>query len=70
MLDRAEYLGRIERFAGLLRARGLDGALLTTESNIAYFSGFRGHAPWSTFARPNLLAISESEKISMFALIS
>ena len=58
MLDHNEYLGRIGRFASLLRERGLHGALLTAESNIAYFSGFRGHAPWSTFARPNFLAIS------------
>jgi Xaa-Pro aminopeptidase len=65
MLDRAEYLGRIKRFAGLLRARGLDGALLTAETNIAYFSGFRGHAPWSTFARPNLLAISADGRTAL-----
>jgi len=65
MFDRNEHLVRIARFAALLRDGGLHGALLTSESNIAYFSGFRGHAPWTTFARPNLLAISADGRTAL-----
>ena len=48
----AEYLDRVRRLADLIREAGLDGVLLTAESNIDYFSGYRHHAPWTLFARP------------------
>ena len=47
-----EYRARIERLAVLAGDAGLDGVLLTAESNIDYFSGYRHHAPWTLFARP------------------
>ena len=47
-----EYRARIERLAALAGDAGLDGVLLTAESNIDYFSGYRHHAPWTLFARP------------------
>ena len=47
-----EYRSRIERLAALAASAGLDGVLLTAESNIDYFSGYRHHAPWTLFARP------------------
>ena len=47
-----EYRSRIERLAALAADAGLDGVLLTAESNIDYFSGYRHHAPWTLFARP------------------
>ena len=47
-----EYRSRIGRLAALAEDAGLDGVLLTAESNIDYFSGYRHHAPWTLFARP------------------
>ncbi len=58
MYDRQECLARIERLTRLLRSNGVDGAIFTAESNIAYFSGFRSHAPWMTSARPNFMIVS------------
>ena len=47
-----EYRSRIGRLAALAADAGLDGVLLSAESNIDYFSGYRHHAPWTLFARP------------------
>jgi Xaa-Pro aminopeptidase len=58
MISKAEYAARIEKLASRLRAAGMDGVLLTAESNIDYFSGFRHHAPWTLFARPSFQIIS------------
>ena len=53
-----EYRSRIERLAAVAGAAGLDGVLLTAESNIDYFSGYRHHAPWTLFARPFFEVVS------------
>src|SRR5258708_31209603 len=58
MISKVEYAARIEKLASRLRAAGMDGVLLTAESNIDYFSGFRHHAPWTLFARPFFQIIS------------
>jgi Xaa-Pro aminopeptidase len=58
MIEKAEYLARIVKLAARMRQSGLDGILLTGESNIDYFSGFRHHAPWTLFARPFFQIIS------------
>lgn len=58
MIESREYLARIHNLAGRMRKEGLDGILLTAESNIDYFSGFRHHAPWTLFARPFFQIIS------------
>jgi Xaa-Pro aminopeptidase len=58
MIEKVEYLGRIQKLASRMRQAGLDGILLTAESNIDYFSGFRHHAPWTLFARPFFQIIS------------
>jgi Xaa-Pro aminopeptidase len=58
MIEKHEYLERIAKLAGLMRQQGIDGVLLTAESNIDYFSGFRHHAPWTLFARPFFQVIS------------
>ena len=57
-----EYLARIERLATHARKAGLDGVLLSAESNIDYFSGYRHHAPWTLFARPFFEIISADGK--------
>ena len=36
---------------------GLNGMLLTAESNLSYFVDFHTHAPWSTYTRPNFLFV-------------
>ena len=53
-----EYCSRIARLAALAADAGLDGVLLTAESNIDYFSGYRHHAPWTLFARPFFEVVS------------
>ncbi len=53
-----EYLSRIQRLSTLLAENDLDGVLLTADSNIDYFSGYRHHAPWTLFARPFFEVIS------------
>lgn len=58
MIEKAEYVGRIKKLAGELRQAGIDGVLLTAESNIDYFSGYRHHSPWTLFARPFFQIIS------------
>ncbi len=65
MIQSDEYRTRIASLSRLLRAKGFHGALFTAESNIAYFSGFRSHAPWMTFARPNFLAVSADGRAAM-----
>jgi len=51
-INHDEYLERIARLGELASEAGLGAVLLTGESNIDYFSGYRHHAPWSLFARP------------------
>jgi len=65
MIDRKEYLARIHKLANRMRQAGLDGILLTAESNIDYFSGFRHHAPWTLFARPFFQVISSDARTAL-----
>ena len=53
-----EVRARIARLAALAAGAGLDGVLLTAESNVDYFSGYRHHAPWTLFARPFFEVVS------------
>jgi Xaa-Pro aminopeptidase len=64
-IEREEYLQRIARLAALARAEGLDGVLLSAESNIDYFSGFQHHAPWSLFARPFFEVVSADGRAAL-----
>jgi Xaa-Pro aminopeptidase len=52
MLPQAEYVERVQRVSKRMGAEGFGLLLLTGETNIEYFSGFRHHAPWTLFARP------------------
>ncbi len=47
----AEYEARVSRFQTRLADRGLGGAILTSEANFNYFTGYHSFAPWSTFCR-------------------
>jgi Xaa-Pro aminopeptidase len=66
-IDQEERLQRIDRLAALARAEGLAGVLLSAESNVDYFAGYRHHAPWTVFARPYLLLITVDGKASLIA---
>lgn len=67
MIEKSEYLERIKKLAVLMRDSGLEGILLTAESNIDYFSGFRHHAPWTLFARPFFQVISADGQSAQLA---
>ena len=51
-IEAEEICSRIGRLAKQCADARLDGVVLTAESNIDYFSGYRHHAPWTLFARP------------------
>lgn len=67
MIEKAEYLQRIQKLAARMRKTGVDGVLLTADSNIDYFSGFRHHAPWTLFARPFFQIISADGRSAQLA---
>jgi Xaa-Pro aminopeptidase len=58
MIERKEYLSRIDKLSSRMRQAGIDAVILTAESNIDYFSGYRHHAPWTLCARPFFQIIS------------
>jgi Xaa-Pro aminopeptidase len=58
MFDTAEYLERRSKLCARMKDGGLSGIILTAETNIAYFSGFRHHTPGAIFARPYFQIIS------------
>ena len=45
----AEFLGRIALCQKRQREQGFNGMLVSAEANINYYSGYRTHAPWTTF---------------------
>lgn len=47
-----EFLNRIARCQQLLDENGMTGLVVSAEANINYYSGYRTHAPWTTFTRP------------------
>lgn len=55
-----EIQKRVERFQEKLCEKGLRGAVLTNDYNTYYFSGYRAHAPWTTFTRPIWLFVPAS----------
>ncbi|MCL5075214.1 MAG: Xaa-Pro peptidase family protein [Chloroflexi bacterium] len=46
-----EIQARIQRLQQSMENAELAGTVITAESNFYYFSGYRTHTPWSTFAR-------------------
>lgn len=49
---RSEFERRVERACRLMTRDGLDGLLLTSETNVEYLSGFTTQFAWNTPARP------------------
>jgi Xaa-Pro aminopeptidase len=65
MIEQLEYASRIRRLAGEMQTNNIDAVLLTGESNIDYFSGFRHHAPWTLFSRPFFEIISSDGRAAL-----
>ena len=65
-LEGIEIENRITRARQLLDEYGVDGMILTTESNVCYYTGYRTHAPWTTFTRPLWLFISKNDLPVLF----
>ena len=59
-LNEQEIKNRIDICQNKLKENNLSGLVLTTESNVTYFSGYRTHAPWATFTRPIWLFIPQT----------
>lgn len=51
----SEYKHRTEKAQRLLQEAGWGGMMLSSESNMHYYSGYRTHIPWGTFTRPQFL---------------
>jgi Xaa-Pro dipeptidase len=58
----AEFLGRIKKCQALLEERNMNGMVVSAEANINYYTGYRTHAPWTTFTRPMFLFIPKEGK--------
>ena len=52
-----EYKHRTEKVQMLLQEYGWAGMVLSAESNVHYYSGFRNPSPWGSFTRPQFLFI-------------
>lgn len=57
-----EIQNRITACQNKMETLGLEGLVVSAESNVTYFSDFRTHAPWTTFTRPNFIFIPKKGK--------
>ncbi len=62
IFDEKEFLERLDKCRTLLRRDGMTGMVVSAEANINYYSGYRTHAPWTTFTRPMFLFIPAEKK--------
>jgi Xaa-Pro aminopeptidase len=53
---------RLENCKIKMKAAGLSGMVITDESNVTYFTGFRTHAPWTTYTRTAWYFLPVDEK--------
>lgn len=60
IFEEQEFLSRIANCQHLMAAQGFSGMMVSAEANINYYSGYRTHAPWTTFTRPMFLFIPVS----------
>ena len=60
IFENQEFLDRISYCQTLLGEQGFSGMMVSAEANINYYSGYRTHAPWTTFTRPMFLFIPTS----------
>lgn len=57
IFDKSEFISRVEKCKELLRSGGFSGMMVSAEANVNYYTGYRTHAPWTTFTRPMFLFI-------------
>jgi Xaa-Pro aminopeptidase len=57
-----EIDSRLENCRTKMKAEGLSGMVLTDENNVTYFTGFRTHAPWTTYTRTAWYFLPLNEK--------
>ncbi len=57
-----EFASRIENCRANMEEAGMSGMMVSAEANINYYSGYRTHAPWTTFTRPMFLFIPMTGK--------
>jgi Xaa-Pro aminopeptidase len=68
---RSEFERRTQKARELMDGVGMDALLITAEMNYYYFSGHRGHAPWSTFTRPLVMILpKESDPVVLVHLFT
>lgn len=60
--EEKEFLTRLEKCRILQIQTGIVGMIVSAEANINYYSGYRTHAPWTTFTRPMFLFIPAKGK--------
>lgn len=53
---------RLNNCRAKMKEAGLSGMVLTDENNITYFTGFRTHAPWTTYTRTAWYFLPVDEK--------
>jgi len=62
LFDVEEYKARHTKAIQLMGENNLDALLITAETNINYFSGYKPWASWTTFTRPSLLIIPKRQQ--------
>lgn len=65
-LSPSEVLQRQQWCREKMEQAKLQGMILTSESNFFYYSGYRTHAPWTTYTRPTLLFMPVKGKPVLF----
>lgn len=55
--EEEEFKSRLLNCKRKMEKYGMTGMIVSAEANINYYSGYRTHAPWTTFTRPMFLFI-------------
>lgn len=62
IIPNSEYKNRVEKAQQMMQEAGWSGMVLSSESNMHYYSGYRTHLPWGTFTRPMFLFLPAKGK--------
>ena len=57
IFEEKDFIERINGAKERMKEKGMVGMIVSSEGNINYYSGYRTHAPWTTFTRPMFLFI-------------
>lgn len=66
LISAQEIENRVEKCRREMARADWNGMLLSAESNVYYFTGYRTHSPWNTFTRPMFLFIPSSGTPMMY----